>query len=239
LTFPDPGAEPNGTVAMNPETFYALRTFVPGSFTRPGATQIAATLDGCEPHSSNYGGTLVAEKRGGSWARIRYDSGVHPDSCLPYRRGDGRDVLVCRWGDGHQSYWHDRIFSYDFTLGTEDEVAKNFEEIVSMDDDSIPGCMGVPRGDDVRAGQVDRFDLRDEDGDSAPELVVEVSQIRGKPNKAYQALCKKMSEALDTNGPEVDVKTALGKRQKFRLVYAYDGTKFVPSKATEKILRRL
>lgn len=231
--------KPDGTFVMDPESFYELRGWVKGSFTRPGAEQIAATLDGCESHAENWGGTLVAEKRDQGHALVRYDSGVHPDACVPFRRKDGRDVLVCRWGDGHQSRWHDNVFSYDFERSKPDDVEKGWDILVTMDDDSTAGCMGVEPGTDVRAGKVESYALKDEDGDGQPELVVEVSQARSKPNKAYEAACKKWEESMENGGPPVDVAKALGTRKKSRLVFSYDGTKFVPTKATAGVLKGL
>ena len=239
LTSTDPAPELDGTIVLDAdrEHFYALRTLVRGSFTRAGATQIAASLDGCESHAENYGGMLVAEAQGASWARVRYDSGMHPETCLPFRHAAGHDLLVCRWQDGHQSFLHDRIVSYDLAQTAQND---SFEEIMVMNDDAFAGCVGgVPPGEEVRAGKVEAFSVRDEDGDGKPELVVEVSQRKAKPSGAYRALCKKAVAALDTVGPGVDVRPGLGKLKKYRLVLTYDGAKFVPTPDTEKVLRDL
>jgi len=238
LTSTDPAPELDGTIVLDAdrEHFYALRTLVRGSFTRAGATQIAASLDGCESHAENYGGMLVAEAQGASWARVRYDSGMHPETCLPFRHADGHDLLVCRWQDGHQSFVHDRLVVYDLEPGT---VPPDFE-IVTMNDDALGMCfMGAPPGEEVRAGQVEGFTLRDEDGDGTPDLVVEVSQRKARPGGAYRALCKKAIEALETPDSSVDVRPGLGELKKRRLVFTYDGKRFVPTRETAKVLRGL
>jgi len=233
--------EPDGSVVMDPEDlFYPLRSFTHGSFTKPGADEVAISIDGCEPHSSNYGGMLVAERKAGTaWKLARYDSGVHPESCEAFRRKDGRDILVCRWQDGHQSYWHDRILSYDFVAAGPDGTGDGFTELLSMEDNIIPGCMGVEPGTEVRAGQVDSYGLKDETGDGVPDLWVAVSQYKSKETNVYKAACKKWIDAVNNEKPEPELRPSLGKKRNARLVYTYNGTTFVPTEATKKVLGTL
>jgi hypothetical protein len=109
-----------------------------------------------------------------------------------------------------------------------------------MDDDSGPGCLdgGVP-GQVIRSGRIESFTLSDPNRDGALDLVVVVSQIKGKPNKAYSERCAAMIAALENDGPSVNVSEVLGKRRMHTLVYAYDGQMFVPTKAAQAILKTL
>ena len=231
-------ARGDGTVQTDPEYFYPLEHLYRGSFTRPGADEAAAVMSGCEPHAGNYGGTLLGERKGGVWQQVRYDSGVHPDSCLSYRRKDGRDVLVCRWGDGHQAQWHEMVFAYDFTESTPDEVEKGWHEIVTMDDDSSAACLvGSMPGEPVRSGHVEKFVFEDRDKDGAADLVVTVSQRKSMPTKAYQARCKELVASLEKdNPPKIDIASAVGTKKTFVLVFKYNGSTFVPTKETAAII---
>jgi len=238
--FEGPDALPDGAVVMDSETFFALEILLRGSFSRPGADEASATLDGCEPHAANYGGTLLAQRLNGAWSTVRYDSGVKPGACIVYRRKDGRDILVCEWGDGHQSYWHHRVFTYDFVESTPDAVEKGWHTVMEMNDDSIPGCWGSLPGEPIRSGRVDDYKLVDFDNDGAVDLVVTVSQIKGKPSKAYKAKCDELMASMEQeNGPAVDVTAALGPRKTYVLQFVFNGTTFVPTKATDKIIQAL
>jgi hypothetical protein len=46
------------------EPDFELRSLLKGAFTRPGANQTLAEFFGCEPHASNFGGTLLLEGSG-------------------------------------------------------------------------------------------------------------------------------------------------------------------------------
>jgi hypothetical protein len=231
-------ARGDGTVQTNPEYFFPLEHLYPGSFTRAGADEAAAVMVGCEPHAGNYGGTLLGERKDGVWQQIRYDSGVHPDSCITYRRKDGRDVLVCRWGDGHQTSWHEMVFAYDFAESTPDDVEKGWHEIVTMDDTSTTACvLGSLPGEPVRSGRVDKLAFEDRDKDGVPDLVVTVSQSKSMPSKPFKAKCKELTDSFENDIPKhVDVASALGKRKKFVLVFTYNGSTFVPTKQTAAVI---
>lgn len=223
----------DGTVAMEPDTFFALQSLVYGSFTKAGADEAAASLDGCESHAENWGGTVLAERKAGAWSMARYDSGLHPDSCVAFRRGDDRDLLICRWVDGHQSYWHDQIFSYDFAAG---DLSKGWSEILTMEDDLVPHC-GGPAGQAVTSGRVEEYKLIDLDKDGDKDLQIVVSHRKGRVNTAYNNTCKKLFEALDKEGaPPVDLGAVLGRPQISTLDLVFNGAIFVPTPKSQKLI---
>ena len=101
--FTSPDARPDGKVVADPETFFPIQGVYRGAFTSPGADQRAVVFQGCEPHSANYGGTLLVDADASGYLSRAYFSGVHPASCRPYRRPDGRDLLVCLWSEDRKS----------------------------------------------------------------------------------------------------------------------------------------
>jgi hypothetical protein len=237
----DPPPLPDGTVAIEPETIYAVHSFVKGSFTKPSAEQIAITMNGCEPHSSNYGGTLVVEKQNGAWVSVRYDSGFHPDVCQSFHRQDGIDILVCRFEDAHQSRGIARIIAYDFTQST-DDISKNWDDIFETQDSTVSSCfMGAEPGVPIVAGKILDFAIKDETNDKIPDIVVNISFASALPNKAFEAVCAKANIAINADKPVPDLASALGKKKTVKLVYTYaDSThKFVPTNATKKTLASL
>ncbi|HLX07685.1 MAG TPA: hypothetical protein VKY89_07455 [Thermoanaerobaculia bacterium] len=73
----------------------AIDTVVTGSFTAPLAVEAVADYEGCEPHAGNFGGSVLLRRRAGGWERIAFLPGERTQTCLRFRRPDGRDALAC------------------------------------------------------------------------------------------------------------------------------------------------
>lgn len=73
----------------------AIDTVVAGSFTAPLAVEALADYEGCEPHAGNFGGSVLLRRRAGGWERIAFLPGERTQTCLRFRRPDGRDALAC------------------------------------------------------------------------------------------------------------------------------------------------
>jgi len=231
--FDGPDAAPDGTVTTDADPFYELEALTFGSFTSSGMEEAAATLAGCESHAENYGGTLLARRRDGKWEAVRYDSGFHPDQCITFRVRGGRDTLLCSWTDGHQSYFHTQILAYDFNG---EDLERRWQEIVTIDDSSAAGCLGLPPGWKVESGRVEAFGLLDTQGDGSLELVVDVDHVAAFPNPAYEAMCKQLFESMEDEHREpVDPARALGPMKRHRLVYVDSGAGFEPTAITRRL----
>lgn len=72
-----------------------------GSFTAARAKQTLAEFFGCEPHSENFGGTLLLEDSGTSLQRVRFYPGII-GMLRTWRMKDGRDVVLTQGGDTGQ-----------------------------------------------------------------------------------------------------------------------------------------
>ena len=68
-----------------------------GSFTAARAKQTLAEFFGCEPHSENFGGTLLLEDSGTSLQRVRFYPGII-GMLRTWRMKDGRDVVLTQGG---------------------------------------------------------------------------------------------------------------------------------------------
>jgi hypothetical protein len=224
-------ALPDGLLIRDPDPFYPLEVLVRGAFTRAGADEAAAVFSGCESHAENWGGTLLAKREGNAWRAVEYRSGVHPQSCKAFRRPDGRDMLVCRWVDGHQSFWHDRLFSYDFAQPDGSDGA--WKPIFELDDNTTGGCfMGVAPGMEVTRGTIDRFEFSDVNHDGHNELIVRVSHAKSAVGPAFHAWCALAQKALEKDKSMPPLGGAAGQTRQHRLVFKLDGEAFVPDRAT-------
>ena len=91
---------------------FTLEKVVYGSFTQAGTREVLADFDGCESHSSNYGGSVLLRQLSQGWSAARYESGLRSNNCLKFPSNNRRDLLVCQgyYAQMGQSYdWLDAI----------------------------------------------------------------------------------------------------------------------------------
>jgi hypothetical protein len=79
---------------------------VAGRFLAAGSVLVIVGYgSGCEPHASNWGGSLLFERTAGGYAFKDYLPGLVTDQCIVAAAGGGQaDRLICRSGSMHQGY---------------------------------------------------------------------------------------------------------------------------------------
>lgn len=220
---PKPGVVPAVTDATA-----LVRSVAFGSFTRPAVEEAALSMDGCESHAGNYGGTVLAEKTGGVWTMVRYDSGDHPDRMLAYRMSDGRDLVVSEWADAHQT-WGDMLYVSDLANPSAERSS-----LFEVHDDTTMACI------DKRTavwGAIDAWKLEDVDRDGVLELAVRARAGSARYSGAFAKRCAALIASMDQERPGVsfaDVMNAV----ELKLVFRFDGKSFVPTPATQRQLER-
>ena len=75
---------------------------ISGHFLSPTSEDAALSMQGCEPHSENFGGTILLTRRAQHWAMLWYKAGVDTTKCHKVQLRDRRDVLVCIGGSRAQ-----------------------------------------------------------------------------------------------------------------------------------------
>lgn len=241
-------APPDGKapeVGFDSGGFYELEGLTSGSFTRPGAEEMAAVFAGCEAADENRGGTLLAERvLDGLWVSRSYNSGLHPNACMAFRRPDGRDLLVCRWADAHQGLGRAGILVQDFAATTAKAGEEGWSNLVTLEDDAASVCMDLDatptRTVDrwVTTGRIDGFELLPADGSTAG-LVVHAHASRGRPTAAFITRCRNwLHEKIKANPRYIDVRPGLN-APALRLVFLWTGNGFEPNAATKAILLQL
>lgn len=234
--------QPDGRVAVDPEAFWAIEHLYHGAFVEPGADEVAAVFEGCEPHAMNFGGTLFARKTAAGYRAITYASAFHPASCQVYHRPDRRDELVCDWFDAHQTMGFTQILAYDAARATGDDPLKAWDALATVNDNSGGVCFGVSPDVGVKQGKVVGYRFEDRNGDHVPDLLVDVLH-RATPYSAATAAAiqKKCREAAAAGReePTMDVPALLGQPVKETLELLFDGERFKPTPKTAALIRRL
>jgi hypothetical protein len=149
---------------------------------------------------------------------------MHPSRCQPYRLREGRDVLICEWGDAHQGTGIEQVFAYDFAAPDR----KCWDELVSFVDDSSL-CEGEP-GKPLTWSALDRVRIQHVDRDGILDLRVEGRARSGLPTKQFRDVCQnKLNRERAPSRAELDAEhVLLGPLKKLVYDFASDGTHFRP-----------
>jgi hypothetical protein len=104
---------PSFTSFPNEPIDWRLKRVVRGHFLSTTSDDAALAMGGCEPHSYNFGGTILLTKRAGKWETQWYRGGVPIETCHTGRLQNSREILVCAgsWG-GQGNVWSE-LYSED------------------------------------------------------------------------------------------------------------------------------
>ena len=75
--------------------------------------EAALAMNGCAPHSLQFGGTVLLVRREGRWKMQWSELGLITSRCASVPRKDGRDLLVCETEDMHQGIGDRAVFVAD------------------------------------------------------------------------------------------------------------------------------
>jgi hypothetical protein len=81
---------------------WSLEVVTFGHFLSPTSEDAVLSMGGCEPHSLNFGGTILLTKKSQKWSMLWYRSGVQTARCHKVLRRDRREILVCIATEGAQ-----------------------------------------------------------------------------------------------------------------------------------------
>ncbi|HET7541531.1 MAG TPA: hypothetical protein VFK05_16765 [Polyangiaceae bacterium] len=213
---PFDGAEAvsDGRIAVDGNDFYELELLLSGHFTAPNVDQRLAVFNGCEPHSGNWGGTLIAERKGDKFQSLRYLSGIHPQACQAYHRPDGRDLAVCEFGDAHQSTSTDTLSVLDFAV----DPPKTQTLLSFTNQDPCLTELGTRTTEEL----IESFELNQNPAAKNNGLVVRTTRTARTLDERYQRYCRETAaESQSSERP-------FSKPQLTTHLYRFDGESFVP-----------
>jgi hypothetical protein len=191
---------------------FGLSNVMYGKFTDAKKTDALLDMYGCEAHVNNFGGSVLLRWQGLTiWKFTRYAAGFRSSDCLKYPARDGRDLLLCR------SAWMGQGYVIE-GFGLTDLLQKTDQSLFQVTDNTA-SCMG-DRYYSQRITTVQQIKLN---SDRYPDLRVGVEVASATPPKNWE--CGK------------DLTT--GKKRTYSLEFIFDGAKFTPTRATQKIVQAL
>jgi hypothetical protein len=97
---------PEFTSLPNDHLTWELARVTRGHFLSPASDDAVLWMVGCEPHSENFGGTILLTRHSQRWKMLWYKAGVPTEECHKVAVRNGREILVCmgRYG-GQGNIW--------------------------------------------------------------------------------------------------------------------------------------
>jgi hypothetical protein len=212
--FEGAAAVSDGRIAVDGKDFFELELYISGHFTAPNSDQRLAVFNGCEPHSSNWGGTLIAERQGAKFKSVRYLSGLHPQRCLAYHRADGRDLAVCEFSDAHQSTSTDSLAVLD--LAVDPPKTQTLLAFTNQDP-----CLTDP-GTRTTEELIESFELNQNPAAKNNGLFVRTTRTPRTLDEQYQSYCRENAAGSPAH------ERPFSKPQVTTLQYRFEGESFVP-----------
>jgi hypothetical protein len=198
------------------EPDFELRKVLEGSFTKPGATELLVESFGCEAHVANFGGTLLLEKVGEKWRRVRYASGV-VGIVRSYARKDGRDIVLDQGGYTGQGISTGWLSTYVFSAKSDPAE----HTLMRVEDSSENAC----QSDRVSIGYFEKLEFSDLNGDGTPDLRVTVRWGQAKVPAKFQGKCDVEFKPPEAPAYKVDI--------------LFDGTAFHVAPGSAATLRKV
>jgi hypothetical protein len=81
---------------------WSLARVTRGHFLSATSEDAALSMEGCQPHSRNFGGTILLTRRAQRWSMIWYKPGVDTNLCHKIGLPNGREILLCMGEYGGQ-----------------------------------------------------------------------------------------------------------------------------------------
>jgi hypothetical protein len=188
----------------------SFTSVVYGSFTKPGIREALVDLSGCQPHSDNYGGSVLLRQNNNGWFRVRYERGFRSNNCLKLKTNSGRNFVVCKGNYDNYGLGYEWIELVKFNI---DKITHT--SILNVDSRWGSSCR--PPYYEV---EIKNFTLRDINQDKLPDLIVTVRAAKDK-----------IKRKVDNSGCPSPM---LGKSKIHQLTFLFN---FYPTKATAKTIR--
>ncbi len=92
---------------------WSLIAVTRGHFLSRTSEDAVLWMGGCEPHSENFGGTILLTKRSQRWSMLWYKAGVQTAQCHKVPLRTGREILVCIGSAGGQGSGATSLYAED------------------------------------------------------------------------------------------------------------------------------
>lgn len=199
-----------------------IEEIIRGHFLSAGSDDAVLSMAGCEPHSTNFGGTILLSRKSGTWKMLWYKAGVDTSRCHKVRLKDGRDILLCLGEAGGQGNVTTDLYLEDLLNPTPSLMAGSDSAFFSMFDNTL--TCGFDLIDDNKAnpitqGVIDKVEVGDVTRNTTPSLAVTVRFGRKLMTPGEVQTCINEIRSGGSSSFMPPAKT-------YRLEFVFDGAQF-------------
>jgi hypothetical protein len=188
--------ESSGFAGGNFEWILAAVTH--GHFLSPQSDEAVLSMTGCEPHSENWGGTILLTRREQKWTMLWYKAGIETSQCHKVKLRDLREIPVCLGSDGGQGIVQTELFVEDLLSPTPSLMAAMGEGFFTISDTTDTcGWMSddVEKPDPLIRAYIEKVDFRDIKGGVAA-ISVTAAHGEQKMTREDVDICTKQSRSF-------------------------------------------
>lgn len=207
-----------------------LRRATFGHFTSPQADSIVLSFVGCEPHSTNFGGSFVFVLESGRPRISAYNQALITERCHKLSFPNGRDFLVCQIQWGGQGMQWSYIYSVAFERDGKSEITPIFTT-----EDTVGTCgenpEGTPAGP-VQRSSIENIRFADLNGDGKTDIAITATLGRKLLTAAERRACLRAQAKSDVGkgGPRIPA-------QKHEIKLLFDGNHFKVAPASRATIK--
>ena len=210
-----------------------VEKIIQGHFLSPRSDDAVLSMTGCEPHSANFGGTILLSRNAGAWKMLWYRAGVDTSNCHKLRLKDGRNILLCLGQAGGQGNITTDLYLEDLLNPTPSLMAGSGSAFFSMFDDTLTcgfNLIDDNKADPLTLGVIDKVELGDVTRNARPSLSVTVRFGRRSMTPEEVQACIGQLRSGDPSSFMPPAKT-------YRLEFIFDGEQFKITKESQAAAR--
>ncbi len=227
---------------------WSLESVTRGHFVSPSSEDAVLSMAGCEPHSENFGGTILLTKRSQRWSMVWYKMGVYTRQCHKVPLRDGREILVCIGNYGGQGLIWRSLYSEDLLNPQSTLMASKSDDdstfFIAFDNTETCGHNdeNEQKLDPLVRADIDEVEFSTSKDDSASRVSVTASFGKKPMNpKAFDACfawvrrAEARNASLEETVPKVD--QLLPKLKTYRMEFMFDGHRYRPTRSSLETVR--
>ena len=195
---------------------WTLAALTLGHFLSPTSEDAVLWMDGCEPASENFGGTILLTWRAQRWSMLWYKPGVDTSRCHKVPLRDGREILVCIGEYGAQgNVWTD-LYVEDLLAPTPALMAGKAGFFSAYDNTLTCGQMGDETFPIIRS-HIDRVEFISTRRSEVPTITVTATFGKKSTTPEVVKACMGKQDA------------ALPVTKSYGIDFLFDGRNYKPS----------
>ncbi len=215
------GVCPESSAFAGEDFEWNLAAVIRGHFLSPQSDDAILSMVGCEPHSENWGGTILLTRKVQKWTMLWYKAGVETSQCHKVKLRDNREILVCLGSEGGQGNVWTQLYVEDLQAPRPTLMAGENGFFGVFDSTDTCGWMSddISKPDPLIHAYIERVSFT-EAGGGVAAITVSAAYGERKMTREDVEICTKQNRTKGSNGSSFLPPT---KRYQIDFVFA-DGT---------------